>query len=385
MRHTVIVSLLFALFFVLSSTAVIAEVPPQITYQGRLSGIDGQPVPDGLKTVRFMIWSDSLSNLAADLIWDSGPLEVTTKQGMFTVSLGAPPMVPLDGSIFEEGNRWLGVTVGTGAELVPRERLNSVPYSLQAGHAEAATTALTALSSLTAGYADASNHADWSNEVANSPGIAVGSGGDVSILADPYTVIAEVAFLSPNPGYVIASGQCTVKFVGSCTYLPDTLYYPLAAQACVGVDTVTSGTLPTTAHYACSQINNPEGFLPCLPTMAWAYPFYVSEVFNVEGGKLYTFRMLAYGRIEIGEGDVRALMPRIYVTYYPIAYGAIFKLVSGTDAAKFQKSEPVQVESPSAKDGNTSETLYRVDLRELWRSAKKEPSTTQNGDSPSRK
>ena len=124
-RHLLITILVLALV-----SALFADVPRTISYQGRLTD-NGIPV-NGLKSVRFKIYDRS-----SNPIWNSGSVNVTFTEGLFTVELGQSPQPPL----FVEG--WssdtamsLGVTIAPNPELSPRLRFKTTPYAMHAMTAE---------------------------------------------------------------------------------------------------------------------------------------------------------------------------------------------------------------------------------------------------------
>jgi hypothetical protein len=88
-------------------------------------------VADGKYDIAFAIYDDPA---AGSTLWSqafSGAQGVQVKGGQFTVWLGgaASPFPP---DLFGAAPRWLGVTVGTDAEMTPRTELTSVPYALRA-------------------------------------------------------------------------------------------------------------------------------------------------------------------------------------------------------------------------------------------------------------
>ncbi len=100
-----------------------ATAPQRISYQGRLTDVSGNPVPDnpGL-SVTFKIYSVQAGGIA---LWTETQ-SVSVKAGLFSVPLGS--YTPLPTTVFADSSRWLGITV-SGTELSPRARLLSVPYS----------------------------------------------------------------------------------------------------------------------------------------------------------------------------------------------------------------------------------------------------------------
>ena len=109
-----------------------AGVPETIHYQGYLTGPNGEGVT-GTFPIRFAVYA---SEGATEPFWSTTPpLTVIVKNGVFRVSLG-----PLPSAEVQAGNLWLGLTVNPDAnspEMAPRMRLESAPYALAAGHAEA--------------------------------------------------------------------------------------------------------------------------------------------------------------------------------------------------------------------------------------------------------
>ena len=107
-----------------------AIVPQVINFQGYLTDLDGNPVPDGDYNIAFAIYS-ALSGGSA--LWSESQT-VTVTEGIYNVQLGQ--VNPLLAGLFE-GQRFLGITVGTDAEMTPRMPLTSVAYALKAEDADA--------------------------------------------------------------------------------------------------------------------------------------------------------------------------------------------------------------------------------------------------------
>lgn len=116
----------------------LAETPRLISYQGRLTDASGVPMADGAKNLRFILWNDPTSVAPANELWNSGPVTVTTTEGLFSVNLGQSPMTALDPAIFADSILWLGISVGADPEISPRTRLVSSPYTLSAHYADSA-------------------------------------------------------------------------------------------------------------------------------------------------------------------------------------------------------------------------------------------------------
>jgi hypothetical protein len=114
---------LVALIFVLTVQVSWAQIPKQISYQGVLTDAGGTPVANGTYSLTFTIYDAATGGSA---LWTETQGAVATASGVFNVILGSVADLDIE---FDE-QYWLGVKVGTGAELVPRTPLTAAPYSL---------------------------------------------------------------------------------------------------------------------------------------------------------------------------------------------------------------------------------------------------------------
>ena len=118
----------FALVSVLLAVSTVAfgqvTAPPNaINFQGRLSTPSGNPVADGNYSVRFRFYDAAT---AGNVVYEKTVASVQVKNGTFAVSLDAI------GATAFNTNTWLGVKIGTDAELTPRTQIISVPYAIKA-------------------------------------------------------------------------------------------------------------------------------------------------------------------------------------------------------------------------------------------------------------
>jgi hypothetical protein len=105
------------------------QIPRTISYQGILTDASGKAVPDANYTIAFKLYDVSTGGTA---LWtESQSLGVTG--GMINALIGGSTLLNLP---FDKPY-WLGVTVGTGAELTPRLPLSSAAYGLRAADANA--------------------------------------------------------------------------------------------------------------------------------------------------------------------------------------------------------------------------------------------------------
>ncbi len=151
---TVIASL--ACMGLFASTAS-ADVPDQLTHQGRLLNDQGEPAT-GTKTLEFAIY-DSKSGGA--VLWEGEPRIVELgDKGFYSVTLGGDSN-PLDAEALEGGERWLEIAVDE-TTMSPRMALDSVPYAALAAKSESVAEGAVDSSALAEGAVDSSALADGS-------------------------------------------------------------------------------------------------------------------------------------------------------------------------------------------------------------------------------
>ena len=101
-----------------------------IPYQGRLADNVGNPLTATYPMI-FRLYSESSGSVP---LWEeqwTGPNNVAVSDGLFNVMLGS--LTPILQSVLtDNGNLWLGITVGTDDEMQPRVQLGNVPYAVQA-------------------------------------------------------------------------------------------------------------------------------------------------------------------------------------------------------------------------------------------------------------
>jgi len=115
--------------------AVPPPVPATLTQQGRILDKSGTPSAGKIAFV-FTIYDDPTKSAAADALW-SETQDITLDDGYFSAQLGS--VMPIPASVFDGSARYLGITVGSDAEMTPRETIASIPYAFAAGSAATAT------------------------------------------------------------------------------------------------------------------------------------------------------------------------------------------------------------------------------------------------------
>lgn len=119
--------MLSALLFAVAGL-VFAQAPASMAYQGRLVSTAGDPI-SAVSTVIFSLYVDASGGAP---LWAETLSVQPNDQGIFTVELGATHS--LTGSIFDGTKRWLGLKVGSDAEMTPRQFLTSSPYAINAAN-----------------------------------------------------------------------------------------------------------------------------------------------------------------------------------------------------------------------------------------------------------
>jgi hypothetical protein len=125
-------------------------VPRLLNYQGKLLDSSGGPVVDTMYPIEFRLYAQASGGTS---IWNETQT-VRTRTGLFSVALGS--VTPING-IPRGGELYLGMKVGTDAEMSPRARIASAAYAYLAEYADTASYADTANYARTAGTASSVN------------------------------------------------------------------------------------------------------------------------------------------------------------------------------------------------------------------------------------
>ena len=110
----------------LAATTSTAGIP----YQGRLANSSGQPLTQTVNMIFRLYAAASGGSPLWEEQW-TGANSVQVSDGLFNVMLGS--LTPIQQSvIIGNSNLFLGITVGTDSEMLPRVQLGSVPFATQA-------------------------------------------------------------------------------------------------------------------------------------------------------------------------------------------------------------------------------------------------------------
>lgn len=111
-------------------------IPRLLSYQGKLTDNLGNPVADTVYAVRFRLYAQAAGGAH---FWEENQ-QVRTKAGLFSVLLGS---VTLIDSVPQAGGCFLGIKVGSDAEMTPLTRVASSAYAFLARRADTANYAVT--------------------------------------------------------------------------------------------------------------------------------------------------------------------------------------------------------------------------------------------------
>ncbi|MBU0646171.1 hypothetical protein KJ611_01680, partial [Patescibacteria group bacterium] len=119
------------------------DVPQVISIQGKLTDENRITVPDSVLDMQFHIYD---ADSGGNCLWtasgssngttcsDGTAISVTPKDGVFSILLGDTGQTVIPDDIFTSSdNRFIGVKIGSDAEMSPRIKLGAVPSAINAG------------------------------------------------------------------------------------------------------------------------------------------------------------------------------------------------------------------------------------------------------------
>ena len=133
----------FALSVAAQEANAASGINKSINYQGKLMDSAGNFVSDGVYNIKFtfydagtggtQLWSASTTNGLPGGTPALTAVQVTN--GLFSILLGDQDLghVTIPEEIFNNDNVYLGVTIESDTEMLPRKRLSAVPYAFNAG------------------------------------------------------------------------------------------------------------------------------------------------------------------------------------------------------------------------------------------------------------
>jgi hypothetical protein len=127
MRSTLLLVLILASFL-----SARGAVPGLISYQGRVTDSEGQPLADGMYDFTFAMYDQKSGG---EMKWSETQTGVTVADGLFAVLLGS--VTPIADSVFDGANRFLEVRV-EGEAISPRTQIVSTAYAQRVGSVDGA-------------------------------------------------------------------------------------------------------------------------------------------------------------------------------------------------------------------------------------------------------
>jgi len=117
---------LLAISLLLSMGILNADVPNIIDFNGRLTDSSGNAVNSSV-AITFNLYDVETSGTA---LWTETQ-NVDVVDGLFNAKLGS--ITPIDVNIIDSSELWIGISVETDDEMLPRTKIGSVPFSLRSG------------------------------------------------------------------------------------------------------------------------------------------------------------------------------------------------------------------------------------------------------------
>ena len=185
-------------------------------------------------------------------------------------------------------------------------------------------------------------------EIQDEPGIAADNNSQMVTLTDEMLGLISLSITIPTSGYIVVEGKCYGKTLGTTG----------RNQGYVQIDETLGGNTDY-PYYMQFGLGNHAG------TATNFFPVYVTRVYQKSAGT-YTFHMEGIAAASNAAGAVTETWDHmITATFYPTSYGSVSTLVSSSEASQFENAIPETVTRTDLDGTKTTQTLYRVDLREL--------------------
>ena len=227
-------SLLLSLALVCALSApAFAAIPNGMQFSGYLTDADDEPLM-GEHQITFTIYG---SPDGADAIWTDS-MAVAVDMGAFSVMLGGDTN-PLDANIFGTDPLWLGVSIDSGEELLPRSPIGSTPYAVRAEIADNAVGDITPKSVSIGGSQVIDEQGQWVGDTAGlqGPQGETGPQGEPGDKGDPGdSVVSWSAGIEdcPTGGYGFQIGDGMAQYVCNGAAGPQGETGPIGPQGLQG-------------------------------------------------------------------------------------------------------------------------------------------------------
>jgi hypothetical protein len=289
-----------AAWMLLSAAPVHAAINKQISFQGKLTNTDGTNVADGTYSIRFRIYADPTLDAANACSantckWEETQASVTTSSGVFQVNLGSSTALPASVD-FNTSALYLGVKVGSDAEMTPRIQLTAAPYAFNSDLLDGLdSTSFVQLSpgAQQTGFINVSGTVN--SNTFNSSTLTFGAASTATVqsaASQALTITANAASTwSTSAGTLtLQSGSGTVS-LGSSTVLSSTgaLSVNSGAATALALDSGTTGAINigTSANAKTITIGNTTGATTVATVVGTG-----TSVFKIQGPSSATYLSL---------------------------------------------------------------------------------------------
>lgn len=116
--------------------AAVNAIANSFSYQGTLRLADGA-LANGTFQIRLRLYNQPVGG---STLHDETFSSVVVSEGIFSVVVGDGG-TPIGNTVFDNAQLFLGITVNSDSELLPRQRLHPVPWAMQASTAQSAVIA----------------------------------------------------------------------------------------------------------------------------------------------------------------------------------------------------------------------------------------------------
>jgi hypothetical protein len=241
-RHALAVA--FLLMLVVAEISISA--PTQLTIQGRLTDIGGNPI-SGLNAFEFRIYDAQFGGLQ---VWPASGFEsqniAPDSAGLWSASVGQ--VTPLTDAVFSDSDRWLQITAA--GMTLPRVRLSTSPYAFRVATVDGASGG-TILSKVSIGATNAipgeHTFAAGTANLSSGTGASV-TGGNSNSATGNYSVVGGGTFNEAGASRTAVGGGGHNSAQGEYAYVGGGSYNSATGDFAAVV--AGGGTVPTDGNLA---------------------------------------------------------------------------------------------------------------------------------------
>lgn len=204
---------------VVFAMSALGAVPHQISYQGRLTDVSGDPV-DTTADLTIVICQDEAGSIP---LWGETHAAVAVVDGLFDLALGS--INPIPDELFDGSVRWLGVQIESGPLSTPLVPVVSTAYAIRSVYSDTAAYAHASPGGVSTGWVDdgsvvrlqnSSDRVGIGTSTANEPLVV---GDDLGSYDGNYVVVGNADFEGYS-GVMLgrnADNRATLRWYGDGT------------------------------------------------------------------------------------------------------------------------------------------------------------------------